>query len=370
MNYTVNCDELWNWSPESGCNYSISFSGDGTETTHKNDGRTWHYWASGTAGCDVCNGYQYSFGETISSSTSIFQDCTGCNCDWKSFTETSDTGSSSAVGCYYSSGSWDSPSTSGPGGVLYYPASNIIDPTHCQDDMSYPVEFGVCGLSEPVQYTFNDTRAQELSSEYTDDELRANILSLMGPYVTCCNTEWYSALYNDDDLFCRCAYSRINKEHTGNPAELQKMKYRLLLPTTEVTLTYTVTWDVITRDLNTGEITVEPRSATVSGTGSSDPVIIGSYEVMPPHWDTSNDDDGYVITWVDDVSVSSEPATTWSLPGSGPYPGSNPSARSGCTSCGAQVPWSEGNDSGLHARFGLGKGPERRCTKEGMGRKI
>jgi RHS repeat-associated protein len=201
---------------------------------------------------------------------------------------------------------------------LNYPATNYtVTPT--QQTWSYA----------PPSDTDSGTTSITLSDEYTDGDLYTNILGTLATY-----SSWYVPNGSGGDVDQWTAMSYIDAEHTGlhfDPpgAVLRQMKYHFVVPDSRTNTSYLISWDVITWDINTGSVDVQPMSTAVAGNGNG-LVYSSDFIAVPPFWDNSNDD-GEVIRWVDNVRISTQPSTQGSPPGSGPYP--SLASSTGCSSC-------------------------------------
>jgi RHS repeat-associated protein len=222
-----------------------------------------------------------------------------------------------------------------------------------------------------ADYTQSESGSQtwDLSDEYTDAELRGNILGLMPPYPS----YWYVPSDDYYDFFNMCAYSVIDGDHInasywtedGN-AVLQKMQYQFCVPGSQALTQYTVTYDLITYDVPSGSVSVQHLSATIIGTGDPDNAACSDvFEAPAPDWDSSMDPyGGYVFTWVDNVSVSSSGGSSGSggADGSGGSGGAAGSGSfgsdhdgGGCSSCGVGGSAGKGRSASIFAQFGLGQ---------------
>ncbi len=138
---------------------------------------------------------------------------------------------------------------------------------------------------ETVQDPPTGSRTIDLSDEYTDDELRANIMASMPAYGT-----WYIPSGQPGEVFATTAYSVIDGTHTkatswfppGEQAELQKMEYQIGVSSSDATRSYQVEWDLVTWDTTTGQIDSEHHSCDL-GTGNPNGTLLSPVqEVMPP----------------------------------------------------------------------------------------
>jgi len=188
-----------------------------------------------------------------------------------------------------------------------------------------------------------NTTTADLSQEYTDEELKNNILGLMPPYPADWSATAGSGYWSD-----AYAYSSIDASHRSGA--LQKMVYRFAVPDSEPDTTYKVTWDVITWYQTTGQRDVSRNTSFVRGTGNPfEPAYTSSQDAIPP-WDNSPSG-GTVIMWVSNVKITQVPK--WDLVGGpGPLPpGGSPV---GCDSCGGGL----GQDNsweGYAAEFSMGR---------------
>ena len=204
-----------------------------------------------------------------------------------------------------------------------------------------------------------------LSQEYTDDELRGNILGLMPEYPA----EWFTPSGSSYDLFQTMAYSVIDGDHINAnywwppyDAELQKMLYTFAIPNSREDAIYQITWDVITWSTSGSDPQVTHNSCQVQGTGDpAGTTYSPAQEVMPPGWDTGREDwGGLVFSWVDHVRVSvvsGSPGAPGEMPGGpGPLPpGGSPG---GCSTCGGGAGSSQSRSDdwpGFGAEFSLGQ---------------
>jgi RHS repeat-associated protein len=194
---------------------------------------------------------------------------------------------------------------------------------------------------EEAQYTLSGasdephgTYTISVDSEFTDEELRGDIMTRMPDY----DGIWYTPDGNPYEIFMTSAYSVIDGTHTGTgdcwwppagQAELQKMKYHFGISNPSPGTPYHVSWDVVTWDTTTGQVDVQHKSTDVSGI---DPVLFtADQEEMPPYWDPSLEAcGGWVITFLNNVSVSTMANDPRLPPGSGPIPAID---SSGCSSC-------------------------------------
>jgi hypothetical protein len=211
----------------------------------------------------------------------------------------------------------------GPLAVTLNTEGTAVSSTMLMDSLNWVDPQYVCDT--PCPHVTTGARTAVLSDEYTDGELRGVILDRMLAY----SGGWYSGDY----FWYTVAYSVIDADHVDasdwnwpfGQAELQKMLYQFRLPSSERGAEYTVTYDLITYELSTGQVEVEPRSATIIGTGSV--AFSDEIEELPPRWDES-DWGGFVFTWVDNVTVTKNPSGGFSPPGTGLLHG-----LSGCSTC-------------------------------------
>jgi RHS repeat-associated protein len=183
-----------------------------------------------------------------------------------------------------------------------------------------------------------------LTNEYTDLDHYQIILGMIGPF-----SDWYSPSASSDLIMLRCAYSVNDETHVFG--DLQEMKYQFGVVGTQAGVAYTISYDLITWDIPTGSITVRHKTAQTIGSGDASGTVY-SHELLepPPYWDNS-DSGGMVITWVDNVSVST--SGSGALAGSGPL--LNTASGSGCTSCGSGLLANGAVPGGVFANFGLGQ---------------
>ncbi len=201
-----------------------------------------------------------------------------------------------------------------------------------------------------------------LSYEYTDEELSNHIVGLMGDF----SGSWYTPDGSGNEFYKTTAYSMIDGDHVHGQwqptqeggsypvdAEMQKMKYRIVIPNTEAWKRYQVSWDLITYDFTTGVIETVPHIVYIDGTGESDQIYAGEEIVNPPHWDDSRDFFGGVVaTWVDNLAISE---TSENLAGAGPGSLSWSGNASGCATCGSARSALQHSPYGaLAASFALG----------------
>ena len=273
------------------------------------------------------------------------------------------------------SGAWSSidhaiPYTNSPGGVVddysnsssgeiiqcvvaHRELTEIDNPTQAKSDLStnYTDINGNNSVSDILTYT--------LSHEYTDQELSNNILSKMSDFPG----SWYIPNGSGDDVYHTTAYSMIDGDHVkgqyqptqedGTDAEMQKMKYRIVIPNTEAAKRYRVSWNLVTYDFTTGAIEITHRHVSIDGTGGSDPIYTTEEIVNPPHWDdSSNFFGGVVVTWVDSLVVSE---MSQSDPGTGPGSPAWSGVAAGCATCGSAREAFQGAFGALTASFGLGR---------------
>jgi hypothetical protein len=205
----------------------------------------------------------------------------------------------------------------------------------------------------------------EVSGEYSDAELAGHIMELMPDY----QTDYYTPSADNFDLFSMIAFSLIDGTHcdaqcwpiVGHVAQLQQLRYRFALSSSDANTRYRVSWEVIEWDTVTGAVRVIPMHYDMAGSGDlSQPAHTPDFEAGPPRWDDSYQVcGGYVIMWVDNVQTAVIPALNATtsgagagLPGSGPYPSEQ---GAGCANCGSGGQWAlNGGRGGLAAEFSLG----------------
>ena len=362
VNYSMDLTEH-QVAPGAYCAWTNSFVGGTSYTSVGSDGRTNHH-QTGCMGCPPYNRITYSVASTETDSYSPVYTTISNVAGWYIAYSEKLAGYETyeaAGGCGYPI----TPLGTYPFGSTnegYYQLSSlpdagtILSPTRKQDCSTTTNDiWDICSFLGT--YVRPTTNTVDLTFEYTDGELRSNILGIMPAYPS----GWFTPNPVDSSLLDQCAYSLINKEHDaglfggwgfyGNGAELQKMKYRLCVPVTEAGVKYLVSWDLITFNFTTGAFGKRSKSTSIMGTGDSQNAAVScDFEEFPPDWDPSNYG-GWVVTWVENVTVRgmANSETGW-LPGSGPF--LNTGAR-GCGTCGSAGDGNQGLDRFL-ARFGLG----------------
>ena len=242
--------------------------------------------------------------------------------------------------------------------------TQIDSPTNAESDFSVtnttlPPLCPSCSSDAFVDST-HDVFNYTLSYEYTDEELSNHIVGLMGDF----SGSWYTPGGYGNDFYSTTAYSMIDGDHVrgywqpkqnlySDGAEMQKMKYRIVIPNTEAAKRYNVSWDLITYDFTLGYMDIASHSVIIEGTGGSDPIYTAEDTVVPPYWDGSRDFFGGVVaTWVDNLVISELPEGT---AGAGPGSLSWSALASGCATCGSARSALQRSPYGaLNASFPLG----------------
>ncbi len=248
--------------------------------------------------------------------------------------------------------------------IAHRSLTQIIDPTNAVSDLSVtntslPPLCDSCSSDTFVDAT-HDVNTYVLSLEYTDVELSNNIVGYMPDF----SGSWVTPNGEGNDFYITTAYSMIDGDHihgrwqptqeNGVDAEMQKMKYRIVIPNTKATKRYEVSWDLITYDFTTGVVETVPRKVSIDGTGGSDPIYAGEEIVSPPHWDDSREFFGGVVaTWVDNLAISE---MSEGLAGAGPGSLSWSGGAPGCATCGrVSAAFQRSPYGALTASFSLGR---------------
>ena len=339
------------------CGYTLTCNGWDTFTEHVNDARTHTWWGSqDCTPCGLNTRTNYS-SSTLNSASIEYINYNGAY-QWVRIENDETSGTSSwgdnctPFGTY----PWDNSSSSTNPFTWGVSASNVTS-TRQFSDLSFTDSAIICGLSQPLQFNHEKQDTVTLSTEYTDEELWADILSLMPAY----GSYWYTPTGDPDDAFSWIAYSVIDGDHVwarnweeGQLPTLQKLLYRFAIPASKKALTYTITWDIITWDVPSGDVTTRSHSLAIGGTGE-DPLYTPAQEELPPFWDDSLDFfGGYVVSWVDNVRITSQAKQTSSVVAAGPFPSTG---TSGCSTCGSSSSSTPGlgDSGGVFAQFGLGR---------------
>ncbi|MEI6395741.1 MAG: hypothetical protein WCT12_32135, partial [Verrucomicrobiota bacterium] len=282
----------WKLGPD--CAASNTYSGTWTTEHEGLDNRTHDgYECDGTT---ICNTYQYDH-ETTPLSAALVQYVNGLAWCWTGTNHSCTTN----AGCL--------------------PGDNVTNdtitgygliPVDVPDDHSYSLTNATLMHADYDMVDGSDTNSGyytvDMANEYTDSELRTNILNRMAPYPV----DWYTPSGTYLYFLSMIAYSVIDGNHVSGLSwwpgvpELQKMLYRFAIPNSVAGATYSISWDVITWDTSIGDPSVSRGYCQVLGTGDPiNPVYTTSYEVMPPDWDSSREVwGGWVLTWVDNVRIN------------------------------------------------------------------
>jgi hypothetical protein len=348
--------------PDTSCDYTNTYTGTWTKTYAYSDTR--HYDGQDCEGNDHCQTYHFD----DYSHTAIAQFIPGSGWGWLGTVTTS---GGIADPCNPDNG------TNGPittefqdAAILQPPPKSFPAVTVTQDHEldAAPPDYDDLGSCATYEYT--------LLSEFTDEELRSDILTIMPPY----STNWYTPNPQNYDFVATVALSSIDDAHVGPSGPmwpwwrapmLQQMQYRFAVPNSEAGTDYYIRWHVYTWDTTTGQLDRTGGKCVVIGTGDpTQPAYSTEFTADAPYWERGcNPGGGVVITWVDDVSISSSGGGSGGGDGGGDGGGgcagsgaAGPLAPSGCAGCGggtggSGMPGSGdiGVGQGVTASFSLGQ---------------
>ncbi len=335
--------------PIENCVYTNWYTGEITENLNTSDSRTWNGISGSADGCHTW-AHQGAWGIYNYTADDPFFDPT--NATWYLQVSESDSGGDNwSRDC---DGSCTNPASCAYSNSHTYLQQCSIPPLICAWDSvtrtyATVTNMGTDYYSPTESFVWSGAYTMQLDTEYTDDELYANICGLLTPF----GDGW-----SEDFQY---AYSGIAADHAdgsgvtdSGAAELGDLEYRFDVQGTSPRTEYQVTWDVVTVHAPLcGLVTVSTANQQANVEGNGGDVYVGQTVVQPPDWDESLCG-GYVFVYVDNVQISIVKNKANSMPGTGPGWGLG-AGGGGCSSCGGGG--SGGNSSSIgaaYAQFNMG----------------
>jgi RHS repeat-associated protein len=315
------------------CDHTNTYSGTQVTSNYGLDSRAWNCNDPGS-GCSWAGDFQQ--GLDTDSETVMYGSIGGVNqWGWSVTDTTLDVSHVTSGTCGVATGWLTNSSVSNYISGISMPDTSGWDLTSTCTSWTYT----------PSDPSTTGSSVWQLEDEYTDRDLYNVVMQMMGPY----SGSWMVPGW--DDVADQIAYSFLDE--TQLYGELQKMKYHFAVVGAKPGNTYRVSWDLVTWDLFKGTVSTQHKVADAWGTGDQmNPVYTADQEALPPYWDEDLDWGSFIVSWVDNVSVS-HISNNPPAPGTGIVSGYDRPV--GCGSCGAGSSGNGSGSGGIMVEFALGQ---------------